>query len=260
MSDLNPCVHSSYDRPLSYHAIMLVQWHVKDWYSTCITQALDGRPIYYRSKCFQVVGWLVFFVCVPSFAGLSVASESVCAVLDDASLKCWGSNVNGQLGLADSFNRGDGVTPGYGVGDELPAISLGSGALVSQVAAGPYSSCALLTTGEVKCWGAGGYLGLGDSNSRGVSDLALMGDALPALDLGSGLVVDGITTGIYHSCALFTNGQMKCWGVGTSGQLGSGSTDQIGDSSCEMGDFLSYVSLHGYTEYVNYYTYYAWLV
>ena len=47
--------------------------------------------------------------------------DHLCALLDDDSLKCWGWNGFGQLGLGDTNNRGD--NPGE-MGDALPAIGL----------------------------------------------------------------------------------------------------------------------------------------
>jgi Ca2+-binding RTX toxin-like protein len=42
-----------------------------------------------------------------------------CAVLDDDSIKCWGGNSSGELGLDDTVSRGD--QPGE-MGDALPAV------------------------------------------------------------------------------------------------------------------------------------------
>jgi len=42
-------------------------------------------------------------------------------VLDDASLKCWGKNDLGQLGLGDNSNRGDGSNE---MDDNLTTIGL----------------------------------------------------------------------------------------------------------------------------------------
>ncbi len=57
---------------------------------------------------------------------LSVAAggERTCAILDDGSLKCWGGNAGGQLGLGDVAPRG--LAPSQ-MGDLLPAVSLGTG-------------------------------------------------------------------------------------------------------------------------------------
>lgn len=58
-------------------------------------------------------------------AALSVGAggERTCAILDDGSLKCWGNNRGGQLGLGDVSPRG--LEPSQ-MGDFLPAVSLGT--------------------------------------------------------------------------------------------------------------------------------------
>ena len=52
---------------------------------------------------------------------LPVRHTHTCSVLDNASLKCWGKNDSGQLGLGDDSTRGD--VSGE-IGDNLPAIGL----------------------------------------------------------------------------------------------------------------------------------------
>ena len=54
--------------------------------------------------------------------GASAGGAHVCAVLDDDSVKCWGRNDYGQLGLGDTSNHGDG--PGE-MGVNLPVVDLG---------------------------------------------------------------------------------------------------------------------------------------
>jgi hypothetical protein len=67
-----------------------------------------------------------------------------CALLDDASVKCWGDNFYGQLGLGNSQSRGD---AGGQMGDSLPAVDLGG--TVVQLAAGERHTCALLDGGHL---------------------------------------------------------------------------------------------------------------
>ena len=38
-----------------------------------------------------------------------------------------------------------------------------------------------------------------------------------------------IEAGGNHTCALLTNGAVRCWGSGGNGALGYGNTDDIGD-------------------------------
>jgi alpha-tubulin suppressor-like RCC1 family protein len=113
---------------------------------------------------------------------IAVGSTHACALLDDASLKCWGSNGHGQLGLGDTTARGD--EPGE-MGENLPRVDLGRD-LAAHVTAGFDHTCVVAeATGHVKCWGANqsGQLGLGDTRNRGVLP-GQLGDTLPAVDLG----------------------------------------------------------------------------
>ncbi len=170
---------------------------------------------------------------------LAVGGSHSCALLDNGSVKCWGSNTYGRLGLGDTNTRGD--RPGE-MGNALPAIDLGSGQTATQIAAGVSHSCALLDNGSVKCWGrnGAGQLGLGDTDTRGDDE---SGDAIPAVDLGSSRTATQIAVGSSLSCALLDNGSIKCWGINTSGQLGLGDTDHRGDGPGEMGNALPAIDL-----------------
>ncbi|MFM7271398.1 MAG: InlB B-repeat-containing protein, partial [Actinomycetes bacterium] len=166
---------------------------------------------------------------------LSGGYDSACALLDNGSVKCWGSNIAGQLGLGDTSYRGDDLAE---LGDDLPAVDLGSAHQAVQIATGANHSCALLDDGEVKCWGAnGGKLGIGDTANRG-DDPGEMGDNLPPVDLGTGRSAVKIAVGGDNSCAILDDATLKCWGVNDSGQLGQGDTATRGDALGEMGDAL----------------------
>ena len=62
-------------------------------------------------------------------------------------------------------------------------------------------------------------------------------------DIGSGRFAIELTGGETHSCAILDNFDLKCWGLGDSGRLGSGSQQSLGNQASEMGDFLSSVKL-----------------
>ncbi|CAE7037113.1 Herc4 [Symbiodinium sp. CCMP2592] len=155
-------------------------------------------------------------------------ANHTCAVLQDGSLKCWGSNVYGQIGSGNATGLGDDPNE---MGDRLPAVDLGNGTKATQVACGSLHTCVLLHDGGIKCFGynGDGQLGMGDSMNRGEHSWQ-MGDALPALDLGSFRATQ-VTAGFRSSCALSSEG-VVCWGQ----QFPSG--EIVGNMSSGMGDSL----------------------
>ncbi len=174
---------------------------------------------------------------------IATGAAHSCAALDDGTVKCWGLNDDGQLGVGDTDARGD--DPGE-MGDALPAVqlNLADGVRVTGLVAGDAHTCALLSTGAVQCWGSGanGRLGSGDENSRG-DEPGEMGTSLTAVDLGSGRTAKALAAGGSHTCALRDTNDVVCWGVGGEGQLGTGARLDIGDAAGEMGNALTPVPL-----------------
>jgi hypothetical protein len=172
---------------------------------------------------------------------IAASAGPACATLDNDSVKCWGSNSNGQLGIGDINDRGD--TPGE-MGDALPFVDLGTARTAKAVVAGDFHPCAILDDNRVKCWGwnSGGELGLGDTNDRG-NQPGEMGDALPFVDLGAGRTAKAVAAGLNHTCAILDNDRVKCWGTNFNGQLGLGDTNLRGGQSGQMGDALPFVDL-----------------
>lgn len=176
-----------------------------------------------------------------SEASISAGNTHACVVLEGGRIKCWGRNNMGQLGLGDTENRGD--DPGE-LGDALPAVDLGTDARAIAVTAGFDHTCALLTSGRVKCWGSNGSgkLGLGDTENRG-DEPGEMGDALPTLSLGTDVRATAIAAGAGHTCALLSDRRVKCWGRSTDRELGIDDIEARGDEPGEMGDDLPSVDL-----------------
>jgi len=172
---------------------------------------------------------------------LASRDDHTCAILSNGQVKCWGTNNLGQLGLGDTVRRGDQAGE---MGGSLPAVNLGTGRTATALAGGNEHTCALLDNAQVKCWGenTSGKLGLGHTNHMGDGS-GEMGDALSTVALGTGRTVQAVGSGNDHNCALLDNGQVKCWGQNTSGQLGLGDTVSRGDGPGELGDALGAVPL-----------------
>lgn len=153
-----------------------------------------------------------------------------CVRLEGGSVRCWGTNVYGELGYGNLEH----------VGDDEPAGSAGDvdvGGNVIQLAVGGIHTCVLLDTGSVRCWGAGipGTLGYGNTDDIGDDELpSSVGD----VDIGGTVVA--LRAGDVHTCALLDTGAVRCWGGGggDSAGLGYGNNETIGDdeSPASAGD------------------------
>ncbi|HZF50149.1 MAG TPA: DUF4215 domain-containing protein [Polyangiaceae bacterium] len=173
---------------------------------------------------------------------IAAGVNHTCALLSDGSVKCWGANDFGNLGLPSTLARGD--QPGE-MGDKLPAVNLGAGKIAQAIVASNYITCALLSDGEVKCWGYNvyGQLGQGHKSNIGLNPATM--DGLLAINLGTGKKAKAITAGYYHACALLNDDSIKCWGYNAYGQLGLGDNKDRGDNmnENEMGDNLLAIDL-----------------
>eukprot|EP00798_Chlamydomonas_sp_ICE-L_P028118 gene28118-31232_t len=163
---------------------------------------------------------------------IAAGEYHTCAILDNKALKCWGSNIAGELGLGDTVTRTN-------VGVGLPAINLGTNRTATAISAGAHHTCAILDNGSLKCWGYNefGQLGLSDTASRGGEE-GQMGDNLLAVDLGTNRTAIAITSRGEHNCATLDDGSIKCWGQNSKGQLGLSDASNRGDDKSEMGDIL----------------------
>jgi alpha-tubulin suppressor-like RCC1 family protein len=81
-----------------------------------------------------------------SAVALALGGYHSCALLDDASVKCWGSNSYGRLGLGDTQSRGG---EGGEMGDSLSAVDFGPNRTVVQIAAGSLHTCVVFDDGQL---------------------------------------------------------------------------------------------------------------
>ena len=131
---------------------------------------------------------------------ISVGGQPRCALTNAGAVKCWGLGSSGQLG---NNSIAEAHTP-------VQVSGLTSG--VAAIAAGGSSTCARMTTGALKCWGAGasGQVGDGWNFNR----------VVPTDVPGAVTNVGQLSVGRQHNCLRTTAGDTKCWGENGDGQLG----------------------------------------
>ncbi|MDQ6851919.1 MAG: hypothetical protein M3070_18655, partial [Actinomycetota bacterium] len=143
---------------------------------------------------------------ITTATAIIVGTDYACALLSDATIKCWGYNYHGQLGNGQSGNGTAGPSSSTPV-----AVSGITNA--TAVTAGGDSSCAVLTDGTVRCWGGNYYGTLGNgTNTDSSTPVAVSGITNAS----------SVTAGTQHACGLLTDSTIKCWGYNYYGQLGNG--------------------------------------
>ena len=165
-----------------------------------------------------------------SAPAIAAGNYHSCAVLDNASVKCWGYNGYGQLGIDNITNMGDNSSEMA----LLPTVNLGTGRTATAISAGYRHNCALLDNGYVKCWGRNHFGQLGIDNTTNMGDGSGEMAVLPTVNLGTGRTATAIAVGFYHTCAILDNASVKCWGANIYGQLGIDNTTHMGNTSGEM--------------------------
>ena len=152
-----------------------------------------------------------------SISQISSGSEHTCALTSSGGVKCWGNGREGQLGNDGITNKDAPVDVVDGDGSSTPLAN------ISQISSGSEHTCALTSSGGVKCWGRGYYGRLGNDGTTNKDAPVVVvdgdGSSTPLANISQ------ISAGYFHTCALTTSGGAKCWGSGFSGRLGNDGTD-----------------------------------
>lgn len=170
---------------------------------------------------------------------ICLTQTNSCAILNNGSVKCWGSGnyvPGGTVDIGDQPNEVRNHTP----------INL-NGATAQKIACGKSHACVLTNTNEVKCWGSGTGGKLGQDSTANIGP-----GVIPSVNLGSMVSPVEISAGQNNSCAIVRDLQdgnkkkLKCWGFGAYGTLGYNNTTDLGDGDLlplsEMGDNLPFVN------------------
>lgn len=175
---------------------------------------------------------------------VAVGFDHACALTTSGRVTCWGDNTYGQLG------------DGTNVSSYSRAVSVLDVANAVQVVVGNFSTCVRRENGSVACWGILGG-GTPFSSTRAVEipiedatqiDAGgeysmcavrrdhslwcwglLVGDGTTERRLRPVRVLDGVehvAVSVDHTCAVLTDGGVRCWGNNDAGQLGTGTRER----------------------------------
>ena len=171
----------------------------------------------------------------PTLVGGLIATKTIVAIaaggyhslaLDsDGVLYSWGYNVLGSLGVGDNTNR------------SLPAVVDASGVLsgktISSIHAGDHHTVVLDTAGNAYSWGANSNGQLGDNTTDARNAPVAV---YTAGDL-SGKTITQLSSGMYHTIALDSDGSVYTWGYNGDAEIGdgSGSANQVSPKLINLG-------------------------
>ena len=176
---------------------------------------------------------------------ISAGRTHTCAIAENGTPFCWGSNSNGELGTGSS-------------GDvERSPVQVAGLSEVLAIAAGDGYTCALRSTSAAVCWGREDRLGTDGASDvpvavdgsatyagieaggrvtcaiepnvqraacwgdpEGVGNASASGNAPTRVTLDADIAL--VSSGQSSACALQLNGLARCWGSNAFGQLGLG--------------------------------------
>jgi serine/threonine protein kinase/alpha-tubulin suppressor-like RCC1 family protein len=188
-----------------------------------------------------------------------------CVVSVDGRVRCWGGNDDGAMGYR--HDQIPGCNPkrnGYDCLLPTPSLDLDlgelGGARIIDLQMGRKHACVLDDRGAIRCWGwdVEGSLGYGNqlveaTGDRGIGHRNTPAEAYAAMG-NDGIVDIGdfdrdgkmdsaeqLTLGYSHACVLTEDGSVRCWGSNGEGQLGYGTTDDVGDDETPA----QYYASHG---------------
>jgi len=135
----------------------------------------------------------------------AVGHASVCALLSDGTVWCWGRNDFGQLGRGST--SGTAPTPAEATALPADVVALDIG----------YSHlCVVTSLGAVYC--------LGENLHGKIGNGLTSGNQLTAYEVALPDQATEVALTSYNSCAVLVTGEIYCWGRNSAGECATGDT------------------------------------
>eukprot|EP00163_Fabomonas_tropica_P016268 TRINITY_DN2924_c0_g1_i3.p1 TRINITY_DN2924_c0_g1~~TRINITY_DN2924_c0_g1_i3.p1 ORF type:complete len:189 (-),score=6.41 TRINITY_DN2924_c0_g1_i3:104-670(-) len=161
---------------------------------------------------------LSMWSCTVSTQYIKCGMSSTCT-LSQGKAWCWGLNEEGLLATGNDLPLG--VTAGDMA--SLKAIPFSSTHAVVQVSAQEQQACAIFTTRQVLCWGLNDASQLGYGHTTSIGLIKGQVETLKFLTFNDEVTVRpmAVSLGQSHTCSVTYSGQIRCWGSGADGRLGT---------------------------------------
>lgn len=161
-----------------------------------------------------------------AFGSVNAGSATTCGITTDGHAYCWGASDFGNLLGQGDDDRDRKLAPGLVAGAfrfKPNSISVG----LDHV-------CAISTADEAICWGRGRYgkLGIGSGDGLGVIE-----NLRTPRKVKGNISFALVSTGVFQTCGITTDGKAFCWGRNGSGQLGDGTTTMRVEPAAVSADF-----------------------
>jgi len=152
-----------------------------------------------------------FSVGIKNISQIGSGSSFGCGVYSGDAY-CWGF----------AQRLGNGTTVQSNVPSPVVKTGVLAGKTIKQLAVGSSHACAVASDDQAYCWGIGTNGQLGNANSA----VQTAPVAVSRAGVLAGKTVKSIAAGDSHTCVVASDDRAYCWGINSSGQLGTGTTTQ----------------------------------
>ena len=169
-------------------------------------------------------------------AGMS----NTCAVASDNKAYCWGNNISGALGNNSTTN--------FSIPVAVNTEGVLAGKIIKSISDSNIHTCAIASDNKAYCWGNNKSGNLGNNSTTN----SLIPVAVNTTGVLAGKTIKQISAGTSHTCAIASDDKAYCWGAGSSGQLGNGTTSMtkvpvaVNTTGVLAGKTIKQISAYGF--------------
>jgi len=145
-----------------------------------------------------------------NFTQVAAGTQHTCGLTVQGKVYCWGEGYFGALGYGSYADViAESLDP------KVDAVQFPGGQNATAIYAGGYSTCAVLESNDLHCWGRNVYYELGYDHNQMVGNSAPPMHTVastPPVPLPSAAAIKEVHKGDGATCVLFVDNTLTCWG------------------------------------------------